>query len=204
MIISRFGLHDAAGIPFLIQQRGSQNLISPELRAPFQLNIRPRNARCPHDINLDRTLDDLPSWLDEPLAQALVPTPRSAGPTPMIYDPDGLAHGVIDTLCRMSSPVDSLMRPIWWQQARSRAPAYELTNITPLVWTAGDATRTDEIERHIELARVYGRRILVVCTGRVPIFSGIEWIEPFNLPDDQPLEAIGATLLRRHMENPDA
>ena len=197
MIVSRFGLHTAGGIPFLLQKNGFQNLISPELRAPFEAMIKPRNALCQHEINLSSTTP-APDWIDEPLAQVFHPVPGSF--VKIIVDPDGTLGPKLETLARLSSPTETLIRPIWWRQAMKLAPLYQLTNIGPLVWTAATVGRTREIERHVELAAANGRRVLIVAESRIPIFQGVEWIEPFDFPIDAPFEAIGAGLLRRHME----
>src|SRR5690606_23221288 len=126
MIVSRFGLHVAGGVPFLLQQSGSQNLISPELRSPLDLQIRPRNAQCPHAIDLGQTLDEVPTWVDEPLAQVFVPTPRREGETAkLLIDPDGSWLHRLAALERLCSPVRSLALPIWWRKSGLLVPTYE-------------------------------------------------------------------------------
>jgi hypothetical protein len=200
MIVSRFGLHVAGGIPFLLQKSGVQNLISPNLRAPFEPQIRPRNARCQHNIDLDHIVE-APSWVHEPLAKVFWPVPRREGSTAkMIVDVDNTLGPSLEALARLSTPTEVPVRPVWWRKALQLAPLYELTNLGPLVWTAGNVNRTREIERHIELAAASGRRILIVCESRVPIFQGVEWVEPFHVDTTAPFEEIGAGLLRRHME----
>lgn len=201
MIVSRFGLHVAGGIPFLLQKAGTQNLISPHLHAPFEPQIRPRNARCQHNINLANTAD-APSWVNEPLAQVFWPVPRREGTTAkLIVDADGSLGPSLEALARLSSPTEVPIRPIWWRKAQQLAPLYELTNLGPLVWLAANMSRTHEIERHVELAAASGRRILIVCESRVPIFQGVDWVEPFHIDMGAPFEQIGAGLLRQHMED---
>lgn len=197
MIVSRFGLHTAGGIPFLLQKHGFQNLISPELRAPFDVQIKPRNALCQHAINLSQTVE-APDWVWQPLARVFHPTPGFSAK--IVIDPDGTLGPRLEALARLASPTETLIRPIWWRQAMKLAPLYQLTNLGPLVWTAATVGRTHEIERHVELAAANGRRVLIVAESHIPIFQGVEWIEPFDFPTDAPFEAIGAGLLRRHMQ----
>lgn len=202
MIVSNYGLHNGGGIWFLHQQgKHVQNLISPNLPSPFEVRVQPRLAQCPHAINLSQTLDDLPSWLDEPLAQVMVPLPRrDADTAKLMHDPDGSLTARVAALCRLSTPTYSLLKPIWWQAPRARTELYRVSNLAPVVLTGARISDTANIEAHIEMARIYGRRLLILCQDRVPVFDFIEWINPFDVPEDAPFEAIGATAVRRFME----
>lgn len=200
MIIDRFGLHVAPGdIAFLVQPRGTVNLISPQLYSPFQLQIRPRTLRCPHDIDLNQQVD-LPDWVDHPLARIFHPTPRQPGEKAgLLHDPNGEALPLIERLCRLSSPTHSLINAIWWAKASARRQQYGVTNLGPLVWTAVEMNHVRQAEAHIAQAEATGRRILLVARQQLPIFHVVERLEPFDLPHGEPMEAIGATLLRRYM-----
>ena len=89
MIVNRYGLHVAPGnIPFLIQQNRAVNLISPDLRSPFELHIRPKGCGCPHNIDLMQETE-LPDWIDHPLVQRPQPGPRQGAGCPM---PSVVAH----------------------------------------------------------------------------------------------------------------
>lgn len=200
MIVSHYGLHTAGGIPFLVQPNGGQNLISPSLQSPFRPVIRPRTARCPHDIKLGQQAA-VPLWADEPLAQAFWPTPVKAGePARLLYAPDADVLETLNQLARLASPTGSLVQPIWWRPPKEIAHVYGLTNLGPLVWTSANAENFGHVRRHIELAQAYQRRIVIVATARLPLFEGVEKVETFTLPSEEPLETIGATLLRQHME----
>ena len=200
MIVNRFGLHVApGGIPFLVQPRGSFNLISPNLPSPFEPQIRPRTARCPHLIDMSAGEDvEIPAWVDEPLAQLFLPTPRQPG------EVSGWIHGASDELVlqlsRLSSPTGTLAKPIWWQRADLPGHFYGITNLGPLVWTSALTSNWREAERHLVLGQAFDRRVLIAGIDRLPLFSGVQEVHPFILPPDQPLEAIGAAVLRRYMQ----
>lgn len=195
MIASRFGIHVAGGIPFLLQKNNTQNLISPELYSPFTMQIKPRNAACPHNIDLTQAVDDIPDWVDHPFVKLFWPTRGTAG-AKLIMNPD---LALLARLSRLTSPGETIERPIWWKSANRTSTFYTLTDIGPTIWTAADVHQTPEIERHIEAGLVYQRQVIIACTGRVPVFTNVEWVEPCEVPTDAPFEQIGAAILRRHM-----
>jgi hypothetical protein len=202
MIVSRYGLHIASGdIPFLVQPSGSTNLISPDLRCPFEPQVVPRRSRCPHAINLADGIDvTIPSWVDEPLAQMFLPTPcRHNAPALLLYDPNGDALQLIRSLERLVSPVEPHTRPIWWKTPKDLRYLYGLTNLGPMVWTSTEMRYTQDADKHIDLGRAFERKVLLVATERMPLFTNIAPVSTFTLPPDEPLEAIGAACLRRYM-----
>jgi hypothetical protein len=201
----RYGLHWAPGdIAFLLQQDGATNLISPELPCPFAPPVvRPPKFSCPHAIDLQNTAP-APEWISDPLAQVMLPTPKPAGEKPkVIYDPDGRHETLIWELTRLASPAEPVMRPVWWASVHSLRRLYYLTDLGPLVWSRATSTQTQWLYRHAEMALTYRRRILVVAVERLPLFGEFEWIDTnLSLADvaSAPLEAIGAGLLKEHMQ----
>jgi hypothetical protein len=202
MIVTRYGLHWApGGIPFLVQSAGSQNLIARELESPFVVNVRPRRLQCPHAIDLSNHVPS-PTWLQDPLAQAFVPTPAGGGEkVRLILDPDQKLSQLLLQLERLCSPVECQMRPIWFKEAQRETPRYGLTNLGPMVFLGATQAGMKDVFRHIELSQVTARRVLIVARDRLPVFDGVEWIET-GLSDvsGEPLEAIGAGALREHMQ----
>lgn len=155
---------------------------------------------CPHEIDLTNVAQA--DWIEDPLAQAFLPTPRSVDEKPrLIFDPDRKLDRLLLQLQRLSSPTEPVLRPIWWREPGQMTPVYGLTNVTPMIFIGAMSARTQETMRQIELARAYNRRILVVCLDRLPIFD-CDWIHT-ELTDvsAEPLEAIGAGVLREYMLN---
>lgn len=199
MIVSRYGLHWAGDIPFLHQNDGSTNLISADLRSPYIVLVKPK-IRCPHAFDLTNLAPE-PGWLKDPLAQALLPTPR-VGPVRLIHDPDGKLTPTIQQLMRLSSPTDSLMTPIWWKRPNQIARRYQVSNLSPLIWASADIKHTLMAAQHIQLAMAHSRRVLIICRDKLPLFENIEWIstELVDL-DREPLEAIGSGLVKALMND---
>lgn len=203
MIISCYGVHWAPGdVPFLVQALSSQNLISPNLPSPFMTNIVPRRQRCPHQIDLSTTAP-APDWLSDPLAKALLPIPRGPGETAKaILDPDRRYERLITQLQRLSSPTETLVRTLWWRLIGDLRGVYAVSNLSPLIWIGVEWQHTEEAVKHVREAEAAMRHVLFVAPQKVPLFAGVEWIET-QLGDvsNEPLEAIGAGVLRQHMEN---
>lgn len=200
MIVTRYGVHWApGGIPFLIQSSGTQNLISRQLESPFSLNLTPRRTPSPHEIDLSNAAPR-PAWMDDPLAEVFAPTPRQPGERAKLIINDGSLDQQLRLLTRLCSPTGIMLRPLWWFNPQTQGQLYGLTNITPLVYLAGPGANTKDIFRHLEMAEAFERRLLITTPTRLPIFDG-DWIET-NLPDlsNEPLEAIGAGLLKEHMQ----
>lgn len=202
MIVSRFGLHVVpGGISFLIQDKSAQNLISPELKFPHIVQTSPRNLRCPHQIDLSIGVGvTLPSWIDDPLLRAFLPLPHE-GPATLVHDPDDRFRHAAATLARMSSPTGPVGLPAWMLVSKRLQQEYASSNLSPIVLTSTEHNDTLDLHRHIELAGIHRRRLIVFTRERFPLFGNdIAWVTPPEyLPLDEPLEAIGAAALRKHM-----
>lgn len=194
MIISSFGLHEAAGIPFLVQGSGAQNLISPDLRSPFQLHITPKRTRCPHQVDLASYVE-APDWVSDPLAQAFLPVPGCGAQIVRGHE------DLITPLQRLSSATGPLAWPIWGRKPHELRYLYALTNLSPIVLLGAEVRHTAVVVEHINYAQTYGRRLLVFARQGIPLSAGVDWIDTDLTPAvaGEPLEAIGSGVLRRVM-----
>lgn len=202
MIVTHYGLHWAPGdIGFLHQQGVAQNLVSPALYSPFDVKTRPRTMICPHNIDLN-THTPVPDWVQDPLADIMLPKPYVAGEkVKIILDPDRKLEGLIRDLCRLcSAPWISL--PIWAREPYSLSALYKVTNLTPMVLMSVEPAHGRAAISHLHLAQVHSRRCLIVARGDLPLFDNVEWIKT-ELGDvsSEPLEAIGAGVLRKVMSD---
>jgi hypothetical protein len=202
VIINCFGLHWAPGhVPFLVQPEGVTNLISPDLGNPFTLNLPGRGLKCPHWIDLERHAP-APDWLEDPLAQMFLPVPRGEGEKiKIILDRDDSLSPIINRLARLSSPIEPIIQPVWWRDAFTLRKRYQTTNLTPLVWTGVEASHTGVLD-HMDMARVFNRRMLIVAREPLPIYHHVEVIQTAmkEVPVGD-LEAVGTGALRRHMRD---
>lgn len=198
MIVGRYGIHVAEGIPFLLQRSAAINLISPALKCPFEPHIRPKNERCPHNFDLGQTAPR-PDWMDHPLAAGCSPTPGYSAV--WVYDPDDKMKPTIQALRRMSNPTFDHTLSIWMQDARAFNAAYAVTNVGPMIFTSVEVNHTRSVHNHLNFARSHNRKLVVVARERLPLFNEIQRVEPLILDLDQPFERIGAGLLRQHMED---
>lgn len=201
--ISRYGLHWAAGIPFLMQQvaYGPTNLIDRSLSPPFRIDAH-RSRICPHGIDLDFHVET-PAWVrDDPLARAFWPTPKGASERVLVVvgDHDRLVH----ELTRICSPVQPMSRPVWFKSATAMRPVYEATNLSPIVVTGAKLDDVPSCIQHLDLANAFQRRLVIIARERIPLFGAeFDYVETdlsLDRISSEPLEQIGSGLLREHME----
>jgi hypothetical protein len=205
VLVSRYGLHWARGdIPFLVQPSGATNLISPDLPCPFVPQIQPRRQRCPHNVDIHKTVEP-GGWIEDPLAAVFLPIPRPRDEKVLVlHDPDRRLAEVIQELSRLASPTESIIHPVWWKKIRDQQGLFGVTNLSPIVWIGVDRHYGRQCQELIMMAQATDRRMLIVTTDRVPLFDGVThitseltWADVSN----QPLEAYGAWSLRQHMEH---
>lgn len=204
MIVSRFGLHTVpGGIAFLVQANGSQNLISPDLRFPYSIHIKPRTLRCPHFIDLNSGVGiDVPGWVSDPLLRAFLPLPAPQdAPALLVLDQDDRFRHLAPKLARMSSPTGPVAQPAWMLASGDVKNSYSVSNLSPIILTSTEVTGTKDVLRHMDLARANQRQLIVFARERLPLFGAdAKWVTPPEyLPVDEPLEAIGAAALRKYM-----
>jgi hypothetical protein len=155
-------------------------------------------ARCPHDIDLYRLSSELPDWVDHPFVKAFHPTPRE-GKVHAILNRDGVYDDLIWRLTHLSSPVEPLVLPIWGTNPSLLIKQLLITNVSPLVVCGVDVRHLHRVIRLLEVPSP--RRLILVCSERLPAERMIEHVEPTDLetPDQVPVGAIGATILARWM-----
>lgn len=204
MIVPNYGVHWAeGGISFLMQPQNTQNLISPQLACPFTVVQNKPRVRCPHEIDLEEYGPN-PDWMSDPLAQVMAPTPKGNDePVYVLHDPDHSKLHVALVLAQLCSPTENIVRPIWWYNPSGIARNYRVTNITPMVWMNCRLEHSKELTQHIDLAQANGRRLLLIAENPLPLFGPhirqISTDLTTSIAEER-LRAIGAGVLRRHME----
>lgn len=194
MIVGRYGIHVAPGpIPFLLQRSSAFNLVSTQLRSPFEPHIRPRNTRCPHDFDLTQTDD---SWVpSSDFEKAFLPYGKGAV---WIHDPTGVYKPTVRQLIRLSNPTQDVDHVVWLKGPEWMRPIYQVSNLGVIVVTGAEVTHTDAVQKHIAFAEASDRRLVIVSKERLPLFD-IPRVEPHDV-EERPYEQLGAGLIRRYME----
>ena len=204
MIVHSFGLHVASGIPFLLQANGATNLISADLKSPFQLHITPKRTRCPNEIDLS-TYVEAPEWINDPLASAYLPLPLTSqrSRAKIILDPDQKYAGMHAQLVRLLSATGPIGTPLWANNFTDRN-LYVGSNLGPVVFFGVDNSCSKFVFNHLKFSIIYDRSLLFYTREPIPVFPpDVEWIKSSLNPSDlldQPLEAIGSGILRRYMD----
>ena len=191
-IVTRFGVHTAGGIPFLLQGGDVYNLISPSLPCPFRPEL-PRRAVCPHQFRMEHQVEPT---MDSEFFKAF--TPYGSGVT-WIHDPTDRYREDIRRLMRLSCPTQDTATAIWTKGADRMRPIYHNTNLGVVVVTGAEIQHAIDADRHINEARAAGRRLVIVARDRLPLFD-IPRIEPHSVPPGE-YELMGAWMIHNHMKD---
>lgn len=205
-----FGVHDYAGNAYLHQGRGSTNFVGLNRRSPYTVH-NPYNMKfCNHLIPTAAPLPDRVHWeqfqkiLHDPLVVAMYPIPKQIGEGCYFVEDPGDALGLyLVLLSRMSSPIHSVVKPIWTLTPTRMKIEMSATNVQPLVLT-GATRRNQELVDNAAQLSAYSPRVVVV-TGNseivaTPPMKRIKTkVQEFPVMDlaQLPMENIGVTLLRR-------
>lgn len=158
---------------------------------------------CPHRIDLDTTVPT-PAWASHPTAAFFMPTPRTPHEKPAyLYDPEGQYEKQLLSLLRLATPTNNVLKPLWWNPPKSGDKPYRATNLGVVIWMGGRSSDAGHVKRNMDFGLIQNRRLLFVGVEPMPLFSTVQKLQMDDLPDlsSEPLEAIGAGVLRNYMEN---
>lgn len=211
-LVPHYGVHITPdGIAYLQQGRGGANAVGLRARSPFYVRLPYANLPCNHQIALTSPVPDPTHWnkfrslLIDPLVEAMLPV-SSRVPNSPLYLPSMQLNEYIVTLSRLTSPIYSIVNPIWMIDMETIQRQLSATNIQPLVLIDFSTSHTDQINRLYTLSLTSPRRLIMVGKRDVVLPSGVIKIESdiaqkIALSDLTvlPLEQLGAMVLRRHM-----
>lgn len=225
--VTHFGIHFGEGnVAFLEQEkarryRGSpgeptgSNALGLRVRSDFRVVPRKANARCNHLFPLAALTTDIEHWetflalvRSDHLTRAMLPIPRSVHGGYWLNQSELPAHDVgvyLAMLSQMSSPVSSIVHPIWAMEVRNIADELTLTNVQPLVLTGCTATHTNQLNKLNEVVPHVPRTLLVTGANDVivpPNFTRISTTITEHPLEDLlvlPWSSLGATVVRRYM-----
>lgn len=214
-IVSHYGVHwDENAVAWLMQGRGSANALGLKEKPPYQVKLPSKSVHCNHQVPLATPVPNDYHWefflqlLDDPLVQAMLPIPKSAGGTYYVADPDDRLWQILVLLSKMSSPIYNCVVPIWTLSEEAVTKELQQTNIQPFVITQAEAKHSKMLAQ-MSKAAVYLPRKLVVSGARdVVVPPTMQRLETrLHDPDvfDQsdlmalPWENLGATVIRKYM-----
>lgn len=203
--VDHYGLHWDKSVAWLHQERGTTNFLGMTQKSPFQVVD---TGLCNHVIPVSSPLPDRLQWaefariLDDPLTTAMLPIPN--GGAYFIADPKDELSLFLTSLARLSSPIRSIVKPIWTMTSNQIQKALRESNIQPLVLSQATAKDQKLLSELAKLAH-YTPRTVIVTGGAdlvipAPMQRIVTQLRSTNIHDlmTMPLETIGATILRRH------
>jgi hypothetical protein len=226
--VSYFGIHwSEAGIAFLEQEKAQKtlrqrpepsgsNALGLAVKSSFFVEPPKRQMRCPHLIPLAvtnpdvRHLEAFYELADDPLVQVLLPVPKDDAGSFYLNQsdfPDEKLSLYLTLLCQMSSPVTSLVTPIWALTLPQIMDELNLTNVAPLVLTGVTSAHTELVNKVGQVVAHAPRTLLLVGASDValpPIFTRVR-SKLAGRPLEQlmllPWSVLGAVCVRRYMRN---
>ena len=171
---------------------------------------------CNHLVPVAAPVPDKFHWeffkkiSDDPLVNAMLPAPR--GPKDRVFyleDPYDDLNLYLSCLSRLSSPIKSVMRPAWMVKPDQAEFEMGRTNIQPWILTQVTMKEQDLVTKIAKSSAYLPRTVIltgkpevVVTSPMKRITTDIRSIELQNLIS-QPLENIGAMILRRFARKED-
>jgi hypothetical protein len=214
LIVSHYGLHwDRDNIAFLMQGRGGTNAIGSKARAPFEVRPLGRSRHCNHQIPLaspvpnDYHWDYFLQFLDDPLVQAMLPIPKQG--SGMYYIEAGhprLLENLV-LLSKLSSPIHSVVQPMWNLKPQVIMSEIEMTNVQPFVVVECTAKDSPVIGQLVK-AGAYKPRTVVLAGATDVVLPPVVQRISTRLTDDifsrndmlaLPWESLGAVVVRKFM-----
>ena len=204
--MGHYGINWVDNLAWLVQGRSATNFVGLNQRSP----ITPPTGGCNHLIPTAAPIPDNHHWeifqklLGDPLIQAMLPIPHDPGNRCFyLEDPQDKLGLYLTTLSRLTSPIQSVMKPAWMFKMTSAEKELQASNIQPLILTQTTAKQQDLVTSLAKLTDYAPRTIIISGNDEVVVPQQMKRIQTkiqeFNLEDLilLPLEALGATVIRR-------
>lgn len=204
--VSHYGLHWNGSVAWLLQQQSSVNFLQlGQVVSPFVVE---RGLVCNHSIPVTspqpdpQLWDRFRRWMSDPLVQAMLPIPN--GGSYFLEDQGDSMSLIIRNLSRLSTPIQSVMQPLWTLSSRQIRRILEETNIQPAVFTQVSVLQQAQVTEISKLTNYSPRTVLLTGHGRIVVPAPVQRIQTELRPNDieqlieLPLESIGAMIIRRH------
>lgn len=207
-----FGLHWDGPVAWLLQGRKGSNFVGIRGQCPFN---NPKGM-CNHLVPTAAPIPDKHHWeifqklLKDPLVEVMLPVPRRPGERAYyIEDPDDSLSLYLSCLSRMSSPIQSIVRPAWMVRPSDIERELHGSNIQPWLVTRVSVKELKLMEQLSSVTNYFPRTLILTGTSDVPVPSGFTKlqtsIKDFPVEDlvRLPFEMLGATAIRRFCRRED-
>lgn len=217
-IVTHYGVHWAhGGIAFLEQDqpRGGANALGMREKSPFRVQPLKRTMRCNHRIPLAAPNPDetqLQFFLElvekDELVRAMLPIPKlDQGVYFLASEEQERLELPLVFLSKMSSPITSVVMPIWMMTLQQIMDQLQVTNVQPLVLIGITAEHTRTISQAAKAAAVSPRTLVMVGATDVVAPPTVRKIKTSitDWPNTElallPWDVFGAWACRKAMRN---
>lgn len=215
-VVPNYGIHwDGEGIAWLMQGRGSTNVLGIKKKPPFRVQLPSGSKHCNHMIPTSVPVPNDFQWgfftqlMDDPLVQAALPIPKKASGAYFVEDPYHDLMWYMSMLSTMSSPIYPCVVPRWTTTEKSVAKQLEQTNVQPFFIADLEARDSGFLSKIAKVAMQAPRKLVVAGDPDVIVPQSMTRIKTrlnnsdyYDVNDLEALhwEGLGATLVRKHMK----
>lgn len=197
-----YGLHWDGPVAWLVQGRGGANFLGLKAPCPFR-----GAGSCNHLIPSAAPIPDQVHWeqwqtiFKDSLVQMLLPVPGQR--IGFFSDPEQKLALYLLNLSRLSSPINSIVKPAWTLKVKDLERELSTSNIQPLVVVQATAKHQGLIDALGQMSLYAPRPVVIVGSPDVVVRPPIVRMEtnidshPIETLITLPLESIGAAILRR-------
>lgn len=214
--VGHYGIHwTSTGVAFLEQgdPKGGANALGLREKSPFRVRIQSKFKYCNHNIPLavpnqhPKHIEMFDRLVEDALVDTMLPIPKDEGSSGVYFieDPTNSLLPYIALLAQMSSPIDSIIKPIWSYPLKTIMELMEVTNVQPLVLTDAGARDTDLLDKIGKFGLSAPRTVLITGSADVVCPRSVERItttlSKFAIEDliGLPWAALGAAVTRKDM-----
>jgi hypothetical protein len=143
--------------------------------------------------------------LDDPLVQAMLPLPKLVGQKSFfISDRSDTLSIYLSCLSRLSSPIQSVVRPFWMMDKKDVEKQMNRSNIQPWVITSASSKNQTRITELLQAADLFPRTLIITGSDDLVLQKTTQRIKtkiqdvPLQDLLTLPLESIGAAVIRKY------
>ena len=158
-------------------------------------------AQIPDRVHWDKMLELFP----DPLVKAMLPVPSEPKKSTFyMNDPYGDLSYYLSTLSRFSSPIQSVVKPIWDMKIKDLEQEMNSSNIQPLILVQASQKTQELVDVIGQMSSVAARTVIITGSNDVVVSEPMTRLttnireQDLNALMILPLENIGAAILRRY------
>jgi hypothetical protein len=207
MQVEHYGIHWEGSVAWLVQGRGASNFVGLKAQCPVAVKARVCNhlvvaaAQIPDRVHWDKMLELFP----DPLVKAMLPIPSESGKSTFyVNDPYSDLSYYLSTLSRFSSPIQSVVKPIWNMKIKDLEQEMNSSNIQPLILVQASPKSQELVDMIGQMSSFAARTVIITGSNDVVVQEPMTRLttnireQNLNVLMTLPLESIGAAILRRY------